>query len=1090
MTENRFESLVWRNIGPHRGGRVVAVAGHPTEVGTFYFGGCAGGVWKTTNAGSHWENISDKYFKTAAVGALVVAHSAPNIIYAGMGETSIRSNVSHGDGVYKSTDGGTTWQNVGLAETRHIGDIIVHPRNPDIVYVAALGHAWGTNKERGVYRTTDGGKNWEQILYRSDHAGAIDIAMDPNNPDILYAAMWDTHRYPWALDSGGPDSGLWRSTDGGDTWTDISRNKGLPTGLLGKMGITASPAQSGRLWATIEAMGEGEKDGGGIFRSDDFGETWQLTNGDAALRGRPWYYQHIFADPSHPDTVWICNLAFWKSTDGGKTFIDVPTPHGDNHALWIDPSNSNRLVQGNDGGANVSLDGGRTWSSILNQPTAQFYHVITDNAQPYNVYGSQQDNWAMRLPSIGFEGAISWKDYVEPGGGESGYIAISKLPPYKVFGGGIGTGTGHGRLLAWNPETRQTRNVTVWPEVHGFGAGAEALKYRFQWTFPIEFSPHDPNVLYVCSNFVHRSTDEGSSWETISPDLTRNDPEKLVSNGIITSDNSGAEIYCTIFAFQESPHEKGVFWAGSDDGLLHISKDGGKKWEKITPPKLPEWTRITIIELSPFDKATAYVAATNYQLDDTTPYLFKTTNYGKTWKLITKGIEKGDFTRVIRCDPQCQGLLYAGTETGVYVSFDDGNNWERLTTNLPVVPIWDLTVKETDLVAATHGRSFWILDDVTPLHQLVQAKGKSKATHLFKPRDTIRWRQYGRSYGPRQAGYTSYKMTGPVTVAYYGEETPQGTTIQKFLNAGQNPPDGVIIHYTLPENVQGKVTVRILDSAGNEVRSYIGKAQQVVKAEEAPLLAGEAPGGGTAEAPDAPAAETETDDDLPGGQVAPVAPGANRLVWDYRYAPPTALVDANGKRTSRLQAMEDGLPPKAAPGIYTVELTYGKTRLTEEFTLRPDPRIPASAEELQSQFELKLAIRDQVSAINEGLNKLQKMRGQLEAFEGWINDSGDKELTKAATALKKRLTEIENTLIQTEPTRPRPGASKLKEKLAALSGMIDESDDAPTQNAHAVYTMLAEQTEAELEKLLHFGTEDVVAFNNLIKKSDILKVQA
>ncbi len=1089
MSENPFSSLVWRNIGPHRAGRVVAVAGHPTELGTFFFGGCAGGVWKTTNAGSHWENITDGFFNTSAVGALAVSDSSPNVIYAGTGETSIRSNVSHGDGVYKSTDGGHTWRNIGLADTRHIGDIIIHPRNPDIVYVAALGHAWGRNEERGVFRSVDGGKNWGKVLYRSDHAGAIDIAMDPNNPDLLYAAMWDSQRYPWALNSGGPDSGIWRSNDGGDTWTEISRNKGLPTGTLGKIGITASPAQAGRLWATIEAMGEGDADGGGIFRSDDFGATWERTNEDATLRGRPWYYQHIFADPSHPDTVWICNLAFWKSTDGGKTFLDIPTPHGDNHALWIDPRDSTRIVQGNDGGGNVSLDGGRTWSSILNQPTAQFYHVVTDNQQPYHVYGSQQDNWAMRLPSIGFEGAISWKDYVEPGGGESGYIAISKQHPHKVYGGGIGTGTGHGRLLAWNPETRQTRNITVWPEVHGFGAGAESLKYRFQWTFPVEFSPHNPDVLYVCSNVVHRSTDEGTTWETLSPDLTRNDPAKLVSNGLITSDNSGAEIFCTIFAFQESTHEQGVFWAGSDDGLLHLSKDGGKNWDNITPPELPEWTRITIIELSPFDKATAYVAATKYQLNDITPYLFKTTDYGQTWTTITNGITEGDFTRVIRCDPNKQGLLYAGTETGVYVSFNDGGNWQRLTANLPVVPIWDLVVKETDLVVATHGRAFWILDDITPLHQMANEQASAKA-RLFKPRDTIRWRLYGRSYGPRQAGYTSYKMTGPVTVSYRGEETPQGTTIQKYLDAGQNPPDGVIVHYTLPENVHGKVTLRILDDAGNEVRAFAGKVNQKVTMTEEPPTSGEAPGGGASEAPESTAIEADTDDEQAlGGQVVPVAAGANRFVWDLRYAAPTALVDAGGKRTARLQAMDDGIPPKAAPGAYTVELTVDGETLTQEFTLLKDPRIPASEEELRSQFELKLAIRDRVSAVNEGLNQLRRMRAQIEIAAGRGKEADNAEMAEAAKALTEALNEIEGNLTLVKSDRPRPGPIKIKEKFAGLAGMIDESDDAPTMNAHSVYTLLSEQTEEELTKLIHFASEDIVSFNNLVKKADILAVK-
>jgi photosystem II stability/assembly factor-like uncharacterized protein len=1086
---NPFASLEWRNIGPHRGGRVVAVAGHPTERGTFYFGGCAGGVWKTTNGGSHWENITDPFFKTAAVGALVVSESDPSTIYAGTGETSIRSNVSHGDGVYKSTDGGRTWRNVGLADTRHIGRIVLHPRNPDIVWVAALGHAWGTNEERGVFKSTDGGKTWRKVLYKGDRVGAIDLTMDPNTPDILYAALWETQRYPWALDSGGPGSGIWMSEDGGETWTDIGRNKGLPKGEYGKIGITASPARAGRVWATIEAAGEDGKDGGGVFRSDDYGATWQLLNGDAELRGRPWYYQHIHADPAHPDTVWINNLAFWKSTDGGKTYENVPTPHGDNHALWIDPRDPQRLIQGNDGGANVSFDGGRTWSSILNQPTAQFYHVTTDDRQPYHVYGPQQDNWAMRLPSIGFEGAISWKDYVEPGGGESGYIAISKKPPYKVFGGGIGTGLGHGRLLCWNPETRQTRNVTVWPEVHGFGAGAQELKYRFQWTFPLEFSPHDDDVLYACSNFVHRSTDEGHSWEVISPDLTRNDPAKLVSNGRITSDNSGAEIYCTIFAFQESPHEKGVFWAGSDDGLLHISKDGGGSWQNITPPDLPEWTRITIIELSPFDKATAYLAATKYQLDDTTPYLFKTTDYGQTWTRITNGIPADDFTRVIRCDPNRQGLLYAGTETGIYVSFDDGANWRRFETNLPVVPIWDLVVKGTDLVAATHGRSFWILDDITPLHQMADAAQNGEA-QLFRPRDTIRWRLYGRAYGAKTAGYTSYKMTGPVTVAYRAQETPQGTTVEKFLDAGSNPPNGVIIHYTLPEGTQGEVTLRILDAAGNEVRKFTGKAdaQPDGAVEDATPTSGEAPGAGKGESPEAPAQAPEPKQDEEKGQdgpTVPVAAGAHRFVWDLRYERPTPLEEA-GKTTRRLAMMDEGIPPKAAPGEYTVELTVNGTTQRQTFRLLKDPRVAASEEELRSQFELKLAIRDRVSELNEGINKLRRMRAQIEATEERAKaGGGNEELAAAAKALKEELKAIEGSLMLVEADKPRPGPSKVKEKFAALAGMIDESDDAPTVNAHAVFTLLSEQTEEQLAKLHHIVTEDAVGFNNLVKRAEI-----
>ncbi|MDQ6909056.1 MAG: glycosyl hydrolase, partial [Chloroflexota bacterium] len=690
----------------------------------------------------------------------------------------------------------------------HIGDIVVHPQNSDLVYVAALGHAWGPNAERGVYRSKDGGETWELVLHKSDRAGSHDIAMDMSNPRVIYAAIWQGQRYPHAASSGGEDSGIWRTLDGGDTWTEVTRNPGLPTGVLGKIGVAASPARAGRVWALVEA------EDGALFRSDDYGDTWERVCDNPDLRRRPWYYMHIFADPQDANTVWVLTLGCWKSIDGGKSFEAIPTPHGDNHGLWIDPRNSRRMIEGNDGGACITYDGGRSWSTILNQPTAQFYHVTTDERTPYHVYGSQQDNWAMRLPSIGFEGAISWKDYVEPGGGESGYIAISPKPPHLVFGGGIGTGLGHGRLISWNPETGQKRNVTVWPEVVGFGGGADTLKYRFQWTFPVEISSHDPDTIYIGSNVVHRSTDEGVSWEVISPDLTRNDPDKLGSSGgPITADNSGAEIYCTIFAFRESPHEKGVFWVGSDDGLIYLSRDGGKNWANVTPRDLPQWAMISIIEPSPHDAATAYVAATCYKSDDTTPYLYKTNDYGATWTKITSGIPVDDFTRTIREDPSRRGLLYCGTETGIYVSLDDGGNWHRLETNLPVVPIWDLIIKGTDLVAATHGRSFWILDDITPLHQLHDGL-TNEAARLFKPRDTVRYRMYSRAFDRKSPYFVNYKMTGPVTVAYKPTEAANGAKTEEFYDAGKNPPEGVIIHYFLKEKPTGVVKLSILDADG------------------------------------------------------------------------------------------------------------------------------------------------------------------------------------------------------------------------------------------------------------------------------------
>src|SRR5713101_1483996 len=617
-------SLEWRSIGPYRGGRVVAVAGDPSNPQVFYFGSTGGGVWKTTDGGIYWENISDNFFKRASVGAIAVAPSDPNVIYVGMGESTIRGNVSHGDGVYKSTDGGKTWTHLGLADTRQIGKVHVHPQNPDLVYVAALGHAHGPNNERGVYRSHDGGKTWEQILFRSEDVGAHDLAVDPHNPRILYAALWRARRVPYALQSGGEGCGLFKSTDGGDTWTEITRKPGLPTGMVGKIGVTVSGARADRVWAIIEP------EDGAVFRSDDGGETWQRLCEERDLRQRAWYYQHIYADPQDAETLWVLDVQAWKSIDGGRTFFDVAIPHGDNHDLWIDPRNPQRMIEGNDGGACITFNGGGSWSSIYNQPTAEFYHVTTDNQVPYHVYGAQQDNSTIGVASRSSMAGITESDWYEVGGGESGYVAVRSDDPDIVYAGNL-----QGYITRYDHRSRQSRNISVWPELAS-GWGAKDQKYRFQWTFPILLSPYDPNVLYVTGNHVFRSTDEGNSWQIISPDLTRNDVSKLeASGGPITKDNTGAEYYGTIFAFAESPLQRGLFWAGSDDGLVHISRDNGETWEDVTPKALPEWALISIIEPSPHDPAAAYVAATRYKLDDFRPYLFKTNDYGKTWIKIT-----------------------------------------------------------------------------------------------------------------------------------------------------------------------------------------------------------------------------------------------------------------------------------------------------------------------------------------------------------------------------------------------------------------------------------------------------------------------
>ncbi len=874
MAEEAYGALKWRNIGPHRGGRVVAVAGDPVDDKTFYFGAVAGGVWKTDDAGDHWYNISDGQFTTAAVGAIAIADSDPNVIYVGTGESSIRSNVSHGDGVYKSTDAGKTWANIGLSDTRHISRIKIHPNNPDLVYVSALGHAWGKNDQRGVFRSKDGGATWEKVLYKNEGAGAIDLTMDATNPRILYAAIWQAQRLPWSMESGGPDSGIWKTTDGGDNWTDITRNPGLPTGEnIGKIGISVSPANPNKVYALIEA------DQNGLYRSDDGGANWEFINDDPSLHTRNWYYTHIYADPGDENTVWVMEQQFLKSIDAGKTFTSIPVPHGDNHDMWVDPKNPDRIIEGNDGGAIVSFNGAASWSTIMNQPTSQFYHVTVDNQVPYNVYGSQQDNSAMRVPSISFYGAITQNDYVVPGGGESGHIAVKPTEPYTVFGGSVGSGLGHGRFRAWYPNTDQTRNITVWPEFYGFTSPTSIHKYRFQWTFPVEISPHDPDKLYATSNYVHVSYDEGGSWEVISPDLTRNDPaHQEHSGGPISSENVGAEAYGTIFALKESPHEKGVIYSGSDDGLMYVTKDGGANWESITPPDdlLPNPAenpaRISTIDVSPHKAGTVYVAANRYQHDDPSPYLLKSDDYGQSWQLITSGLADNVICRAVREDVNKPGILYAATETGVFVSLDDGSNWESLNTNMPIFPVHDIVSKDTDLVIAGHGRSFWILDDVTPLHQLQEEQ--VSGTKLFKPRDTYRYRiDHGHGLDI-QPGLVAYRRAGPTTISVRAVRDEYGDWEQDLLDAGTNPPDGVMIHFNVDE-VPDEATLTIKNSAGEAIKTF--------------TLDGE------------------------GSSKLRIKAGANRHIWNMREEGP-ATREADKSLPARARRMFDGTAPKAPLG--------------------------------------------------------------------------------------------------------------------------------------------------------------------------------
>jgi len=1044
-----LQSLEWRCIGPFRGGRVVAVAGDPTHSQVFYFGSTGGGIWKTTDGGVLWENVSDGYFKRASVGALAVSQSDPNVIYVGMGESTIRGNVSHGDGVYRSNDGGKSWQHLGLTDTRNIGKVRVHPHNPDLVYVAALGHAHGPNAERGVYRTTDGGKNWQRVLFRSEKTGAVDLSMDPNNPRILYAAFWEAHRKPYTLVSGGDECGLFRSTDGGDSWTEITRNPGLPTGMLGKIGVVVSPAKSGRVWAIIDA------EDGAIFRSDDGGDHWERLCEDRNIRARPWYYMHIIADPYDAETIWSLNVQAWKSIDGGRTFFEVQIPHGDHHDLWIDPLNPQRMIEGNDGGACVSFNGGASWSSIYNQPTAEFYHVTTDTRFPYRVYGAQQDNSTMCVPSRSHIAGIPNAETYEVGGGESGYIAVRPDDPDIVFAGNYG-----GYLTRYDHRTRQERNITVWPEA-ATGWGAKDNNYRFQWTSPTLLSPHDPNVLYTAGNIVFRSTDEGSSWEAISPDLTRNDVAKQeASGGPPTRDNTGAEYYDTVFAFAESPITRGLFWAGSDDGLVHISRDGGASWQNVTPPALPEWTLISIIEPSPHDPAVAYLAATRYKLDDFQPYLYKTGDYGATWTLITGGIAENDFTRVIREDPARRGLLYAGTETGLYVSFDDGARWQSLRLNLPVVPIHDLVIKESDLVVATHGRSFWILDDITPLRQASQ--DVQQPMHIFQPRPTVQFMvNYGYSRAAQAGNF--FRDSDNTQIVARRELRTDNTTVERPQNAGQNPPGGVIVYYALTSKPEGEIKLTFLDMQGNEIKTFTSEMERK------------------------PAADP-TDEEEEQEKKEPNVPkeiGLNRFVWNMRYPDP--------KKVDGYVASEGAMSgPTVAPGSYQVRLTVGDQSLVETFEVRADPRVSATQADLEAQFALNLKIRDKLSETHDAINMLRNVRSQIDSWlkitqEQPVNEN----LSRIGKSAREKLKAIEDELIQSkaktrQDTLNHP--AKLNGKLAGLSGVVASAQAAPTRQSYAVFDDLSQRINAQLHTLQEVLDTDVASFNSLLREHNVLGV--
>jgi len=758
VSQQLLHKLEFRSLEFSRGGRSTAVAGVPGQPQVYYMGASGGGVWKTSDAGDVWENVSDGFFGVGSIGAIAVADSDPNVVYVGTGSACPRGNITTGDGIYKSSDAGKTWRHIGLRQAGQIGRIRVHPDNPDLVYAAVLGHIFGPSEERGIYRSEDGGATWERVHFISDRTGFVDLSMDMTNPRVLYAAAWSAERKPWAMLSGSEDGGLFKTTDGGDTWTRLEG--GLPTGMVGRIAVAVSPANPNRVWALLEA--EGER--GGVYRSEDAGASWLRINGDANLRQRPWYYIHIFADPKDENTVYALNTGFYKSVDGGKSFdtrIDVP--HGDNHDLWLNPDDPAVMINSNDGGANVSFNGGRTWSGQMNQPTSEIYRLVVDDQWPYRVYGPQQDNSTISIPSRRARGRAVWPDWYAVGGGESGHIAVDPRDPNIVYAGSYG-----GRITRLDRTTGELRQILGYPQLQ-LGSAARDLHYRFQWNAPINISPHDPDVLYHSSQVIHKSEDEGQSWKVISPDLTTNNTETQdFAGGPITHDATGVEVYNTIFAFVESPHQRGELWAGSDDGKVHISRDGGGNWKDITPEGLPAGGTVNVVEISPHASGRAFIAVYRYRENDFHPYIYRTDNHGDRWDLLTdgtNGIPETHFTRAIREDPERKGLLYVGTEFGLYVSFDDGAHWQSFQNNLPVTPVTDLRVHRNDLVISTQGRSFWVLDDVTPLHQFTDEVQKADLW-LFEPR----------------IAYRSGNL-GNARINYYIGKMPDGELTLDFLDA-------------------------------------------------------------------------------------------------------------------------------------------------------------------------------------------------------------------------------------------------------------------------------------------------------------------
>lgn len=981
VAEKMLQGFRYRMIGPHRGGRVTAVAGVPGDHRTFYMGATGGGIWKTTDAGEVWENISDRYFKVGSVGAIAVAPSDPNVIYVGTGSPNIRSNIEIGHGSYKSTDAGATWFSIGLEEAGQIAKIRIDPRDPNRVYAAAVGHAFGPNPLRGILRSRDGGKTWEKVLYINDHTGAVDLVMTEGNPDVLYAAMWSGERHPWGIVAGSAEGGVFKTTDGGDHWTKLTG--GLPQGIVGKIGVAVSPAMPNRVWALVDAAE------GGIFRSENAGQTFIRIDPARQLLGRSWYYGHIFADTKDPDTVYAANTDFFRSTDGGKTFSPIAMPHGDNHELWIDPKDSQIMIEGNDGGATISVNGGKSWSTQLNQPTAEIYRVATDNQVPYRVYGTQQDQYdGLSLPSRSahFGERMQLQHWYAVGGMEGGYVGVVPNNPNIVYTGGSGAMITRLDLAA---QHLRTINVT---------AGVRGGDVRFAWSSPIFISPLEPEVVYHTSNFIHKTGDGGQNWTTISPDLTRNDKSH---QGAFTGPGSEAEAYPTVSTFAESPRTRGVLWAGSDDGLVHLSRDNGLHWLDVTPKSMPDLATVNTVEPSPHDPARAFLAVFRYMLDDYHPYIYRTDDFGKIWTLLTEannGIPADQPVRVVREDPIRKGLLYAGTEYGVFVSLDDGGHWQPLQLNLPAVPVTDIQVHDSDLVLSTNGRSFWILDDISPLRQM--AVQSMTTPHLFPVRNTYRI--------ATSADEDDQPYVGGACCVSNVRDLYTGARIERH-QLGEEPPEGAIVYASFSEPPTEKVTLTVTDASGKLLRTLVDTS-----------------------APDGPAVQL----------------GLNRYNWDLSIEPRAPGTPKPAQRG-----------PKAVPGIYQFQLTVGANTQSITFRLLADPKSNVTQQDYQSQYDLLIHIQDAIAQIQHAGTIIQTRRATLPPGSQALA-----QLDALQTALGAGATGRGGRGVG-GGRGASSGAPPLMGEFIGLYSFVSGSEDRPTGAALDRYRDLRKALDNELAKL-------------------------